>query len=218
MPPALKLSLPPKISPPARPAAASWAGITSPGAAGVLAPNDGRKVLHLVRHAQGFHNVDGSVMRTEAGLDARLTPEGASQCAALQALTQSLRPELIVSSPLTRTLQTAQLSFGPQRALSRAPMIALESVRETVNFLCDARRDRSVLASEFTDVDFSGCPDDADPLWRRYEKVHGTQAEYSGHRESDDLPNIATRARSAFAWLAARPEKEIVIVSHQVQR
>ena len=52
----------------------------------------GAKLLHFVRHAQGYHNVDSGVMKTEEGHDARLTPEGRRQCATLQQLTSGLRP------------------------------------------------------------------------------------------------------------------------------
>ena len=47
-----------------------------------------------------------------------------------------------------------------------------------------------------------------------YERRFGDQNAFQQHRESADLAAIASRARSAFAWLAARPEREIVVVSH----
>lgn len=125
--PAVRLSLPRHIFPPApSPGRESqWTGATS-------AHPDGprQKLLHIVRHAQGYHNVDPGVMKTAAGFDAQLTPQGRQQCEALQRSTASLRPELYVTSPLTRTVQTALLSFGPQmRAASHAPIIAFEEVR-----------------------------------------------------------------------------------------
>src|SRR6202012_4292013 len=70
--------------------------------------------IHLVRHAQGFHNLGNEFHSLP---DPRLTPLGESQCAKLQEehfpaeRQQSL--SLITASPLTRTLHTAFLTFKP---------------------------------------------------------------------------------------------------------
>jgi len=101
----------------------------------------GAKLIHFVRHAQGYHNVDPRPIHERAA-DARLTPAGEAQCAALAEATAGLSPELIVASPLTRTLQTATLVFRSQlgQRASAPPLIACEYARETVNYLCDCRR------------------------------------------------------------------------------
>lgn len=197
-----------------------WSGATATAvtavgpAAIVLGPN--QKLVHLVRHAQGFHNVSKLRIHLRPH-DAHLTPAGEEQCAALCATTAALRPALIVASPLTRTLQTATLCFGSQLAAleaSGAPLTALEDVRETCNYACDGRRPISQISPEFPRVDFGGCADDADALWARYEAQYGNQMSYGKHRESADLPSLALRSRRAFAWLGARSETEIVLVSH----
>ena len=51
-------------------------------------------------------------------------------------------------------------------------------------------------------------------MWARYERRHGPQAAFACRRESADLRGLAARARAAFAWLAARPEREMVVVAH----
>ena len=202
-----------------RPSTASgWSGAVGmpPPAAG----STNKKLLHIVRHAQGYHNVDPQVMRSPAGIDAQLTDEGRRQCAALAdtvASTHGIHPEIIVSSPLSRTLETAALSFGAYLK-EGTPMVALEAVRETVNFCCDARRPLSTNVAAIEQmgvrVDTSGCLQDHDELWAQYERELGTQEQYTGHRESADLSALAMRAREAFAWLGARPEREIVLVTH----
>lgn len=180
----------------------------------MVAPPDGWKLVHFVRHAQGFHNIS-ELPIAQRPLDARLTPAGMEQCAALQATTAALRPALIVSSTLTRTLQTATLCFEPQRKESGAPLLALEEVRETVNFLCDCRRKLSEIAPEFPNADFAACGGlDADEIWAKYEASHGSAEAFTGHRELAELPALADRWRRAAAWLAARPEQEVVVVSH----
>lgn len=163
-------------------------------------------------------------MKVKAGLDAQLTDEGRAQCAALAreiAEHDGLRGvELVVSSPLTRTLQTSLLCFGAQlTGPRRVPLVALEAVRETVNYYCDARRPLSTIAGEMAQAGVAvdtaaGCFHEHDELWASYERTHGSAEAFQAHRESADLPALAERARSAFAWLAARPEREIVVVSH----
>lgn len=186
----------------------NWSGAKGP------APTEGAaKLVHFVRHAQGHHNVSQAPIYQRPH-DAYLTQQGVEQCAALQAATCELRPELVVASPLTRTVQTATLCFDPQRAASGAPLLALEAVRETVNFLCDGRRPISTIRAEFDHVDFAHCTADEDAVWAKYEARHGSATAYTGHRESADLPAVAARWQSAASWLAARPEREIVLVSH----
>ena len=78
------------------------------------------KVLHLIRHGQGYHNVAGGAdpvaYRHWDWEDAHLTPAGWQQALALRAhlagLGPAFRPGLVVVSPLTRTLETAAGVFG----------------------------------------------------------------------------------------------------------
>ena len=89
-------------------------------------------------------------------------------------------------------------------------------MRETVNHPCDARRNCTELVAEFPTIDFSGCAEQ-DPVWPNYERRFiGSSADPFQPRESADVIALAARARRALGWLAARPEKEVVIVSHRV--
>ena len=193
---------------------AGWSGVI-----GVpIDPKPRRKVIHFVRHAEGFHNVDAEVMKKPEGLDAQLTDEGKRQCNLLSKSIARLEPDLIVTSPLTRTVQTALFSL-PFQLGRHTPLVALEHVRETVNYLCDARRPLSAIVGELSSMGLeldttSGCAHNHDEIWARYERKHGSAQAFTQHRESADLAALAVRARRAFAWLAARPEKEIVVVTH----
>ena len=179
--------------------------------------------------AQGTHNVDqsGVTLRHPANHDARLTPFGEQQCEALSARLRGdarvARVELVVTSPLTRCVQTALLCFKG-RVADDARFVAHESVRETVNFACDARRGVDALVSEFSSsgVDFSLVVDaepdasssNPDPLWRKYVDVVGDADAWDDHRESCDLVSVADRARAFFAWLETQTEREIAVSSH----
>lgn len=176
------------------------------------------KVLHIVRHAQGTHNVNKNY-RDEINLDARLTELGRQQCEQLAQRVTDLPIDLIVTSPLTRCVQTALYSFPHAVAMGKStsgnpiPFVAHESIRETVNFKCDQRRAISEIASEFGDaVDFSICDIDEDYIWNEYETRLGPN--YDDHRESAELHVVAQRGRQFFQWLQGRPEQNVVVCTH----
>ena len=99
------------------------------------------KILHLTRHAQAEHNVayDYSIP------DAPLTDLGREQAARVNGLTaQSIQQtaELLVSSPLSRTLQTTILGFPGLRARLEAqdepkPLIVLSRLQEVNDHPCE---------------------------------------------------------------------------------
>jgi broad specificity phosphatase PhoE len=175
------------------------------------------KLIHVVRHAQGTHNVNKNY-RDEINLDARLTELGRTQCEKLAQQESHLSVDLVVTSPLTRCVQTALYSF-PQHVIASSsssrnvPFVAHESLRETVNFKCDQRRTISEIASEFGEmVDFSVCHVDEDYIWKDYEARLGS--DYDDHRESAELHVVAERGRRFFQWLQGRPEQRVVVCTH----
>ncbi|KAL3417811.1 phosphoglycerate mutase family protein [Phlyctema vagabunda] len=83
-------------------------------------PTEKRKVtFHLVRHAQAVHNVDRDPKN--AGIpNPELTPFGIRQCARLRSSFPHMdKINIVLCSPLTRTLETALHGFAPlfQRGL-----------------------------------------------------------------------------------------------------
>lgn len=88
-----------------------------------LIPYRDCKVVTLIRHAQGYHNVAGErdreAYKSERYRDAHLTPRGWRQARRAGEHWRSVyesgklpRPELVVVSPLMRTLETASAIFG----------------------------------------------------------------------------------------------------------
>lgn len=183
------------------------------------------KALHLLRHAVAVHNQPEAAAKLpqEALFDPGLTAQGFAQAEALRPLVQGLGPQLVVSSPLTRALQTtiAVMDDGagkdgdgsgsssrppPQEtgagARATPPIVAVEAVREAYGqFLPDKRRTRAELMAAFSPpVDMSGLPE-GDTLW-------------TGRRET--LDSVLCRART-FVWeLLRRPERRVLVVSHGV--
>jgi broad specificity phosphatase PhoE len=156
----------------------------------------GAKIVHLVAAPPADD---------PATPDARLSKAGLAQCAGLAALTARLDSiELVVCSPLTRSLQTVTAGFADYVARG-SPVVALEAVRELVQTKADSRRPTSELASEFGHVCFSELSDETDVLWDRL----GGAAEGAHSAEA-----LEARCAAAVRWLLARPEKEVVVVSH----
>ncbi|KEF59632.1 uncharacterized protein A1O9_04478 [Exophiala aquamarina CBS 119918] len=104
--------------------------------------------VHLVRHAQGFHNLG---FEFHSLLDPKLTPLGETQCAELQSThfppsaQQSI--SLVTASPLSRTLHTANLCFGPalKNGKCQPTILAIPDAQETSDFPCDTGSDVDVL-------------------------------------------------------------------------
>ena len=169
------------------------------------------KIVHIVRHAEGTHNVNEDY-RSERQLDARLTEKGVQQCEELAKQrwnrSHDTANNLVITSTMTRCVQTALLSFP-----SIKTFIAHESLRETVNFVCDKRRSVTEIAKDYPMVDFTAVMDDEDPIWRAYEERLGNAWEHP--RESADLVNVAARGRTFFRFLQdSCPAKEVIVCTH----
>jgi len=187
------------------------------------------KKVHFIRHAEGFHNQatreSGSndiLIGNEALLDSRLTPKGVQQCLRLKA-ELAVRPsqgrsfthfDLIVVSPLTRTLETAMHIFGPprkpgipkfcceltDRGLPRPQFLVREECRERWgHYMCDKRRPIREIIKDFPDCDFSEVENDEDIF-------------FTDHREP--TAHVEERTIQFLEWLNKRPEKCIAVVSH----
>jgi hypothetical protein len=89
------------------------------------------KLLCLIRHGQGKHNPRKNPLALEfvpamLKRDASLTDKGKRQAQAIAGSMQALPFELIVVSPLTRTIQTATEIFGASDAPKMLCALAIE--------------------------------------------------------------------------------------------
>jgi len=102
--------------------------------------------IHLVRHAQGVHNlsVENEVIR-----DPDLTAKGLEQCTTLRdSFAHHAQLTRLVASPLRRTLHTCINSFGTE---SLYPVTALDLLQEVSDAPCDTGSDPAKLKQEFGD-------------------------------------------------------------------
>ena len=195
------------------------------------------KVVHLVRHAEGTHNLDESESKLPMHFDASLTPRGVGQCRVLAERTISLDVDAVLVSPMTRCLETARLSFphlyyhldddgdrpnegrrvgggGDGVAAATVPFVAHEEWRETVNYLCDSRRTKSSLKGLYPRVSFDRLVSDDDPIWTHYEGIFGPHDAHASRRDSNDPMSLLDRAHSAWGALLDRPERNLALVGH----
>ncbi|XVE60648.1 hypothetical protein DITRI_Ditri05aG0144900 [Diplodiscus trichospermus] len=202
---------------------------SSPG----LYPLHRCKTLHLVRHAQGIHNVAGEkdhdAYLSEDLFDAHLTPLGWQQVDNLRKHVQetglSKKIDLVIVSPLLRTMQTAVGVFGGEgykdgidvpplmvenagesrrpaiSSLNCPPFVAVELCREHLGVRpCDRRKSISEYRPVFPAIDFSLIESDEDVLWE------------ANTREKNE--EVAVRGMKFLNWLWTRKEREIAIVTH----
>ncbi|EHK98930.1 hypothetical protein M7I_5221 [Glarea lozoyensis 74030] len=105
-----------------------------------------KTTLHLVRHAQGYHNLSTA---NHTLPDPSLTPLGESQCADLAAsFPYHSQITHLVASPLRRTLYTALLSF-PDAVAAGKKVLALPELQETSGLPCDTGSEPAKLEEEF---------------------------------------------------------------------
>ncbi|KAE8149532.1 histidine phosphatase superfamily [Aspergillus avenaceus] len=159
-------------------------------------------VIHCVRHAQGVHNL---CTANHVIHDPLLTDLGNEQCRQLRENFPSHdKVELVTASPLRRTMYTALQSFGPVfEAHKDTKLILLPEVQEISDVACDTGSDPDVLRKE---IEENGLPVDSSLVYE------GWNVKTGRYLPTHDA--IRNRAREARRWLKARPEKEIVVVTH----
>ncbi|RDW81207.1 uncharacterized protein DSM5745_04764 [Aspergillus mulundensis] len=101
-------------------------------------------------------------------------------------------------------MYTALQSFGPVfKANPDMKLILLPDIQETSDVACDTGSDPSALRKE---IEEKGLPVDASLVHEGWNVKTGRYAPTNAA--------VGARARDARRWLKARPEKEIVMVSH----
>ncbi|KAF2130539.1 phosphoglycerate mutase family protein-like protein [Dothidotthia symphoricarpi CBS 119687] len=167
--------------------------------------------IHLVRHAQGEHNV----IRDYTIRDAVLTDKGKGQCRDLKSVFQHHNDiDIVIASPLRRTIQTAALCFGPTLARAEVPFILLPSLQEVTDKGCDTGLADSaadfpqILAGLFLEgeLEFDLDKIDASAVSKGW---NGKKGYWAYEKQT-----ILKRAQDLRNWLLQRPEEQILLVTH----
>lgn len=179
------------------------------------------KRVHLLRHGQAMHNPRAEaareadppcsfdeflrLMKEDDAFDAELTELGREQgkrAAALPLAAQvDASVQLVVSSPLSRALDTAKLVLPTATAKGKVAFVAHDDLRERSGWLLNAkRRPRAELAAKFPGCDFeTNLPTEDDTLWTD---------------ELETEESTAERGYRFLCWLARRPEMDVAVVAH----
>ncbi|KAK5158599.1 hypothetical protein LTR04_005212 [Oleoguttula sp. CCFEE 6159] len=155
--------------------------------------------VHCVRHAQGYHNL---TVANHNMHDPLLTPFGEEQCRELRSsFPYHSAVDLVVASPIKRTVYTALIGFSNDLASKDLKVIALPELQETSDLPCDTGSSPEEAAREFR-----GKPVDLTLVQEGWNSKKGKWA--------PTAKAIENRAREARQWLMSRPEKDIVVVTH----
>ena len=157
-----------------------------------------------IRHGEStFNAAHRETGRDPGHIDALLTERGLAQVAAARHPLQRVPFDLVVTSPLTRAIQTTVGLFADHPA---NPEILVEVLhRECQESSCDVGRAASLIAAEFPEMRVDHLPE---TWWY----ADGEPNERGFHIE----PRVIFDERvAAFRdWLAARPERTIAVVGH----
>ncbi|KAJ8125030.1 hypothetical protein O1611_g8610 [Lasiodiplodia mahajangana] len=161
-------------------------------------------IIHLVRHAQGYHNLSAENQWIR---DPDLTELGKKQCEELnEAFPYHDKITHLVASPIRRTIFTCQYSFVEEVKAGKK-IIALQDAQEVSLFPCDVGSDLELLKKEFGDlVDFQSVTED----WNK---------KTPDSKYFPDSQKLEARARSTRLWLRdlvkeAGDDAQVVLVTH----
>ncbi|EHK19767.1 uncharacterized protein TRIVIDRAFT_68229 [Trichoderma virens Gv29-8] len=120
--------------------------------------------IHILRHGQSLHNVH----RGYPHRDPPLTDIGSQQASNVR---PPAEPDLILVSPMTRTIQTALIVFS--RHLKTSPTkVELQvwpDLREAHDAVCNRGVSRAEMAAKFPQFDLSACHEEWDYLPHSFE-------------------------------------------------
>ena len=111
--------------------------------------------IHIIRHGEALHNVT----RNTADRDPPLTSEGHGTT---QRASLPIQPDILLISPMTRTLQTALNMFPSlhEADTCQMPVQIWPELREAHDAECNKGRSRSELSQMFPQFDFSSCSEE----------------------------------------------------------
>ena len=161
------------------------------------------KNLYLIRHGHSLHNelyhkIGVEAFRIPLTIDSPLTNEGHIQSIELgHSWQKKYEIELILVSPLTRTLETCMNIFGD----TEIPIMSHEFLREYPigEDTCNKRSSLIHLKNKFPKIEFH-LEQDQDTLWT------------PDYRETVD--ELEQRLNTMINYLHKRKEKNIAIVGH----
>lgn len=147
------------------------------------------KNVYFIRHGEGYHNLYNYNYHNWHLEYPRLTTKGIKQCLAVKKNIDKV--DIILVSPLRRTLETAEFIFDKSNKF-----LAIDYVREFISNQCDYKESNKEISQNFNYVDFSMSYDNYD-----YNK-----------KETED--DINKRINLFYKYLQDIEFKNIAVVTH----
>ena len=162
------------------------------------------KNIYCIRHGIAEHNMNylkygSSTFYDPQFVDTSLVQEGFNQAKQLGETWKDIDTiELVIVSPLKRTLQTACEIFKDKQV----PMIALECVREFPlgKHTCNKRSSKDMLVAKYSHINFDSLQSNQDDIWM-------------SHRE-ETIEELNLRIQKLKEFIASRSETNIALVNH----
>ncbi|KAL2822255.1 histidine phosphatase superfamily [Aspergillus cavernicola] len=156
----------------------------------------GRKRKRAILHLYDSHHLRNPL----------LTETGKAQCQELQEKFPFLRDvEVILASPLRRTIQTAAFVFAPELKERQIPVVLVPNAQEISRLTCDLGYDADVTKAEAPSL-----IGDAAPSWNST-NLDMTLVDGDLHPH---LECVKRRAAEMRNWIYNRSEKHIALVTH----
>jgi broad specificity phosphatase PhoE len=166
-------------------------------------------IIHLVRHAEALHNVEGNFDLQ----DPPLTGDGQLRAWNLGSATLAIRSRAthLVASPSERTILTSSKAFGDETSNPGLARILHPDFQEVQNHPCNIPEMPRIIAMRHGYVGFDLQYLDSSGSYRNREP---------GSRYSDETSAIVARARDARNWLRRLVQQhgenaEAVVVAHR---
>ncbi|KAF4636911.1 hypothetical protein G7Y89_g1174 [Cudoniella acicularis] len=172
------------------------------------------KTIYLVRHAQGEHNISEiSPTGNSFVKDPNLTEFGRSQCKELrESFLYHDEVQIVMASPLRRTIQTAVTSFSPVLSRPEVPFLLVPLAQEISAKPCDVGTDPEKLAAAM-DMVLADVDTEFDPTRIDFSFLESGWNSKTGLYEAS-LKAVELRAAALRRWLWKRPETSIILVTH----
>lgn len=157
--------------------------------------------IFLIRHGQSTFNEQFEATGVDPlHFDAPLSRLGLCQVRDARPAAATLGVELVVTSPLTRALQTAVLLFEG----GALPVVVSSLHRERLGNSCDVGRNPAVLMKEFPALGF----DHLEEVW-----WHDGEKDERGVPVEPE-PLFHGRVEQFVQWIGARPERAVAVIGH----
>lgn len=159
-----------------------------------------QKNIHWIRHAESLSNTSELNYKIiDPGLNSLGKTQASNLSYHINQIDSTNPIDLIIVSPMLRTLQTLDLSC--KSFIYKCPIISTELVREQVNELCHKKKeDLNEKKKKFNYIDFTNI-DSKDFL---YEKFNGMEPE----------SNVINRSKQFIDWIKKRKETNIIVLTH----